>query len=149
MTTERETVTVTESLAVARPQEVVFDYTQNYGSRSEWDRSVVETQVLGDSPRRIRLRVRGLGSFTVEYRLFRPPERTSAAFVDVTSAWITGGGGSWRYETSGQGTVWTQTNTLELKHPRLLRILAPLFERNLRSSMRRSMADAKRILESR
>lgn len=48
----------------------------------------------------------------------------------------------------GDGTDWTQTNTLELKRPWLLRSLAPLVERNLRSSMRRAMAEAKAIMEA-
>lgn len=125
----------------------MFDYTQDYARRAEWDPAVTAASVLNESPRRIRVVVRGLGTFTVEYRLFRRPDRTSAAFVDVESRLISGGGGSWRYEPSGQGTDWTQTNTLELGRSRLVRLIAPLVERNLRSSMRRSMARAARILE--
>ena len=56
---------------------------------------------------------------TVVYRLDRRPERTSAAFVDVESSWISGGGGSWEYEAVDGGTRWQQTNSLELKRPRL------------------------------
>lgn len=148
MTDQRATITVTATLRVERAPEAVFDHTQDYGRRAEWDRAVTDAQVLSESPRRIRLTVRGLGRFTVSYRLFRRPERTSAEFEDVSSPWITGGGGSWRYEASGDGTDWTQTNTLELKRPRLLRSLAPLIERNLRSSMRRAMAEAKAIMEA-
>ena len=48
-------------------------------------------------------KVAGLGRMTVVYRLDRRPERTSAAFVDVQSAWITGGGGSWEYEAVDGG----------------------------------------------
>ena len=65
-------------------------------------------------------------------RTVRRPERTSAAFVDVESAWLSGGGGSWQYEPAGRGTDWTQTNTLELRPGWLFRLLAPLVERNLR-----------------
>lgn len=148
MSDSRRTINVSETLHVERPPEAVFDYTQDYARRSEWDRAVTAATVLSESPRRIRLRVRGLGAFTVEYRLFRRPERTSAAFVDLESALIIGGGGSWRYEPSGHGTEWTQTNTLELRHRRLVWMLAPLVKRNLRSSMRRSMVQAKRRLEA-
>jgi hypothetical protein len=84
---------------------------------------------------------------TVVYRLDRRPERTSAAFVDVDSAWITGGGGSWEYEAIQGGTRWQQTNSLELKHTRLAGLVAPVLERSLRRSMRRAMAEAKRRLE--
>jgi hypothetical protein len=84
---------------------------------------------------------------TVVYKLDRRPERTSAAFVDVDSSWISGGGGSWQYDEDAGGTRWQQTNSLELKRPGLAWLLAPMFERSLRRSMRRSMAEAKRRLE--
>lgn len=149
MTHQRRIITVTEAVHVERPPADVFDYTQDYSTRAQWDRGVTEAQVLSESPRRVRIAVRGLGRFTVEYQLFRRPDRTSAAFRDVASSWMSGGGGSWRYEPENDGTRWTQTNTLELKHPRLMRPLAPLIERNLRSSMRTAMAEARRLLESR
>ena len=85
---------------------------------------------------------------TVAYRLDRRPERTSAAFTDVDSAWIGGGGGSWEYEPADGGTRWEQTNSLELKRPRLAFVLGPLLERGLRQSTRRAMAEAKRRLEA-
>lgn len=147
MTRERTTITVSESMEVACPPEDVFDYTQDYGRRTEWDRSVTETRILSESPRRIRIEVRGLGRFTVAYRLFRRPERTSAAFVDSSRAGSAAEAAPGA--TSGaEGTRWTQTNTLELKRPRLLRFLAPLIERNLRTAVHRSMAEARRILEA-
>jgi hypothetical protein len=147
MSRDHATISVTETRHVARPPEAVFDYTQDYATRGVWDPSVTKVEVFSQSPRQIRIAVGGLGSFTVVYRLFRRPRRTSAAFVDVASPWIVGGGGSWRYETSGDGTDWTQTNTLILKRRRLLRWIAPIIERNLRRAMRRSMAEAKGILE--
>jgi len=66
----------------------------------------------------------------------------------VSSSWITGGGGSWQYEPEDGGTRWQQTNSLELKRPWLTRFLAPMIKRNLRQSTQRSMAEAKRRLES-
>jgi Polyketide cyclase / dehydrase and lipid transport len=143
---ERRVVSVTESIWVDRPPEAVFDYTQDYAHRTEWDAGIAEATLVGTEPRAARVRIPRLGSMTVEYRLDRRPERTSAAFVDVDSAWITGGGGSWQYEPADGGTRWQQTNSLELKR-RLARILAPMIERNLRASTRRSMAEAKRRLE--
>ena len=86
---------------------------------------------------------------TVVYKLDRRPERTSAAFVDVESAWVSGGGGSWEYEAADGGTRWQQTNSLELKRPGLALLLAPLLERGLRRSTKRAMAEAKRRLEAR
>lgn len=143
----RATITVSETVHVEQPPEAVFDYTQDYATRAVWDPGISEAQVLSEEPRRVRVRVPNVGRFTVEYRLFRRGERTSAAFVDVDSPWISGGGGSWSYEAADGGTSWTQTNTMELRHPRLFGWLAPIFRRNLAASMRQAMANAKRILE--
>jgi polyketide cyclase/dehydrase/lipid transport protein len=148
MSDRRHVVSVTETIWVERSPEVVWDYTQDYTRRTEWDAGVAEATVLGLDPRTVRVRIPGLGSMTVQYRLDRRPVRTSAAFMDVESSWISGGGGSWEYEAADGGTRWQQTNSLELKRPRLAFLLAPLLERGLRRSTKRAMAEAKRRLEA-
>ena len=65
----------------------------------------------------------------------------------MKSAWICGGGGAWQYEATEGGTTWQQTNTLELKRPRLMRFMAGYVERSLRDSTRKAMAAAKARLE--
>jgi len=140
---------VTESIWVACPPEAVWNYTQDFARRTEWDAGIAETKILKQDPRTVRVKVAGLGRMTVVYRLDRRPERTSAAFVDVESAWISGGGGSWEYEAVDGGTRWQQTNSLEFKRPRLAVLLCPLLERGLRRSTQRAMAEAKRRLEQR
>ena len=147
MSEPRHVVIVTESIWVDRPPEAVWDYTQDYTRRTEWDAGVAEATILGVEPRTVRVRIPNLGSMTVVYRLDRRPERTSAAFADVDSAWISGGGGSWEYEAADGGTRWQQTNSLELKHPRMAVLLGRMMHRGLRRSTRRAMAEAKRRLE--
>ena len=147
MSGPRHLVTVTESIWVDRPPDAVWDYTQDYTRRTEWDAGVAEATILGGEPRAVRVKIPNLGSMTVVYRLDRRPERTSAAFTDVESGWVSGGGGSWEYEAADGGTRWQQTNSLELKHPRLAFLLRPMLERGLRRSTRRAMAEAKRRLE--
>ena len=144
----RRTITVTESIHVDRQPEAVFDYTQDYATRTDWDPAIKRARVLGEDPRRVELTSPGLGTYVLEYKLVRRGERTSAAFEDVGAWLFSGGGGSWRYEAEGAGTRWTQVNTLELRHPRLTGWLAPLVERNVRSSMRTAMARATSIMES-
>ena len=148
MADSRHVVSVTESIWVDRSPEDVFDYTQDFARRTEWDGGIAKAKLVETEPRTARVQVRNLGSMTVVYRLDRRPDRTSAAFTDVASSWITGGGGSWQYEPEDGGTRWQQTNSLELKRPWLTRFLAPMIERNLRQSTQRSMAEAKRRLES-
>jgi hypothetical protein len=144
----RLTVTVTETIVVALPPIDVFDFTQDYDRRPEWDRYVTAAEIASYSPRRVTVRVGGVGRYTVEYRLFRRGERTSAQFVEVQSPWMAGGGGSWRYEPVGDGTRWTQTNTFELKHPLLSRWVAPLVRVLLRRSMRQAMREARQLMHA-
>jgi hypothetical protein len=149
--TARETsrrITVSESIQVERAPADVFDFTQDYARRGKWDRLVVRTQSLDGGVRRFRIKVRGTGSYTVEYRLFRRGVRTSARFTDVDSSWLAGGGGSWRYTPSGAGTRWIQTNTLELRSRWWLGPARSLVRLALRRSMRRAMSNAKRLMES-
>jgi hypothetical protein len=148
MSARRNLVTVTEAIWVDRPPEAVFDYTQDYTRRTEWDPGISEASVLTTSPRTARVTVPGLGRMTVLYRLDRRPERTSAEFQDIESRWVTGGGGSWRYEPEAGGTRWTETNTLELRPTWLMRLLVPVIAWNVRRSTRRAMAEAKRRLEA-
>jgi hypothetical protein len=148
MSDARHVVTVTQSIWVNRPPDAVWDYTQDFTRRPDWDAGVAEATILAAEPRTVRVRIPNLGSMTVVYRLDRRPERTSAAFTDVDSAWVSGGGGSWEYEAADGGTRWQQTNSLELKHLRLAFLLGPLLERGLRRSTRRAMAEAKRQLEA-
>ena len=144
---DRRTITVSETIEVARQPAAVFDYTQDYTTRSDWDPAVKRARVLSDDPRRVEITSPGLGTYVLEYRLFRRGESTSAAFTGLRSWLFRGGGGSWRYEPRGAGTSWTQTNSIELRHPRLTGWLAPMIERTLRSSMRRAMTRAKAIIE--
>ena len=148
MADNRHVVTVTESIWIDRSPEDVWDYTQDFARRTEWDGGVSAAKLVETDPRTARVRVRNLGTMTVVYRLDRRPERTSAAFDDVDSAWVSGGGGSWQYLPENGGTRWEQTNSLELKRPWLGRLIGPLLEQGLRRSTRVSMDEAKRRLES-
>ena len=148
MADSRQVVTISETVWVERDRAAVFDYTQDYARRMEWDGGIERVEVLAMDPRTIRVRMAGLGDATVVYRLDRRPERTSAAFIDVASRWVSGGGGSWQYEDTDGGTRWQQTNSLELRDGWLPRLLTPFIRSGLRRSMRASMAEAKRRLEA-
>lgn len=145
---DRAVITVSQSIFVRRSPIAVFDFTQDYDHRPRWDRFITDAEIVSSWPRRIRVRVSGVGRYTVDYRLFRRGARTSARFVDVDSPWLAGGGGSWRYEAMDDGTLWTQTNTFELKRRRLLGWAMPLVRMALGRSMRRAMAEARRLMEA-
>ena len=142
-------VSVTESLFVARPPDVVWDFTQDYARRLEWDASILEAEVIGTGAiPRVRIRAAGGLSGVFQYKLFDRPRRTSLVLTDVESKVIEGGGGSWSYDEADGGTVWTQTNALELGDTWLARLLAPMVRWNMSKSTRRAMRAAKRMLET-
>ncbi len=143
----RVTVTATESMWVNGSPEDVFDYTQDYATRTDWDPAVISAKVLSEEPRRVEAVMQGIGSLVIEYKLYRRGERTSAAFRDVNSRLISGGGGSWSYDAREGGTDWTQTSTLEFRHAPVGWLLAPLLRRNMKTLTRKAMAEAKRIME--
>jgi hypothetical protein len=137
-------VTITESVFVRAEPDVVWDFTQDFLRRARWDASVLEAEVLSETPQR-RVRIRGVGGLrcVLEYKQFERPTRTSLAMVEVTgSRLIVGGGGSWSYERSGGATRWTQTNTLALGLGPLGRLMSPLVRRQLRRTTCKAMLKA-------
>ena len=144
----RTTVTVSHTVHVDRSPAVVFDYTQDYSTRTDWDATVKSAKVLSEEPRRAQEVLEGIGPVVMEYKLFRRGERTSAAFSSDGSRLIAGGGGSWSYEARNGGTDWTQTNTLEFRNALVGRLLAPLIRRNMATFTRKAMEKAKSIMES-
>ncbi len=140
-------LTQTESIFVDASPEAVWDYTQDYSHRPEWDGAIASAEVLDPGPPP-RVRIKGSGIAAVfEYKQYDRPRRTSLAMVDVTSRWFEGGGGSWSYEAEGSGTRWSQTNTLVLKdglRGRLMRAAIPWY---LAASTRRAMREAKNRIE--
>jgi hypothetical protein len=141
-------VTVTEVLHVARPPDVVFDFTQDYARRREWDRSILEAEVLDAGPLP-KVRIRGKGGLrgVLEHRLFDRPRRTSVTLTHVESMLLAGGAGSWSYAPCEGGTLWTQTNALALEGGFTSRILGPIVRAILRRATRDGMQRAKRIVE--
>ena len=144
----RVTATATETVWVDRSPEAVFDYTQDYATRTDWDPTVMSAKVLSEEPLRVQAVMRGIGPLVIEYKLYRRGERTSAAFSNVNSTLVSGGGGSWSYVAREGGTDWTQTATLEFRHLVVGWLLRPLLRRDMSTLMRKSMAAAKRIMES-
>jgi hypothetical protein len=145
---DRRIVTVSHTVHVERSPEEVFDYTQDYGTRTDWDPTVVSAEVLSRDPRRVKVVMEGLGPLVIEYKLDRRGERTSAAFRDMKSRIFSGGGGSWSYEPRDGGTDWTETSTLEFRNGLIGRLGAPMIRRNMATLTRKAMAKAKGIMES-
>ncbi|MGH7282357.1 MAG: SRPBCC family protein [Polyangiaceae bacterium] len=141
-------ITVDHRIVVAKAQDVVWDYTQDWTRRTELDFSVARAEILSDRPRVIRVSSRGGGSFEVSYKQTDRPRKTSLAMTSFTSFWLRGGGGSWRYDETDGGTTWSQRNTLILRDGFLGSLFAPFFRWILRRATIDGMNRARKILES-
>jgi hypothetical protein len=141
-------VTVEETVTISKPREKVFEFTQDWSRRQEWDESVVAAVPLPGEERAYRVRGAAGVSFEARYKLFRAPERTSLAMEKVVPEIFTGGGGSWDYAAEGRDTRWTQTNTLTLSDGLVSRIIAPIMRWQLRAATRKAMLRAKKLLET-
>lgn len=143
-------VTVSHSIWIRRSRADVFNYTQDYTKRPEWDAGVISAEASSDGGGKIvKIRARGNITMTFYYKLYDPPRRTSLAARDVNSAIIESGGGSWNYEEKEGGTLWTQNNTLILKKVLFAGILTKIIGWSMRRRTARAMEKAKRILEGR
>jgi len=144
----RQTVTVSHTVHVNRSPEEVFDYTQDYSTRMDWDPTVRSAKVLSEEPRRVEEDLEGIGPVVMEYTLFRRGERTTAAFKAKSSRLIAGGGGSWSYAARDGGTDWSQTSTLEFRNGLVGWLFAPVLRRNMNTLTQKAMEKAKSIMES-
>lgn len=142
------TITIHHSIYINRSREVVWDYTQDYSHRPDWDKTVIEATVLQTTPQKIvELKTSGNTIMTFIYKLNDRPNKTTLAIHEIQSKWIDGGGGSWKYEDQQGGTLWSQTNALILKSNIFLVIFRPVITFIFKNQTRQSMERAKKILE--
>jgi len=141
-------ITIRHSILIAKPRELVWDYTQNYDNRTTWDSSVLETTVLQTTPHRIvKLKMRGNTTMTFIYKLDERPHKTSLAAKEITAPLIVNAGGSWIYEEQNGKTLWTQTNTIVFKQNFLLKLLLPIYKFVFGSLTKKAMKKAKQEIE--
>ena len=92
---EKTKITVRESVDIGASPNAVWDYTQDWTRRSEWDPSIKAAEVLQPAPKLLVRVDSGSGTaFTARYKQYERPHHTSLAMVDCSPAWM-GGGGAW------------------------------------------------------
>src|SRR5258708_7894577 len=143
------TITVRASIQIQKPVAEVFDYTQNWQHRMDWDASILGVEVKQEEPHRlVQVRASGGMSFQIEYKHIDRPHLTSLVMTDHHPSWLmNGGGGSWQYEDVEGGTRWTQNNTLVVPNPFLYWLLRPMLQWQLQKITLQAMTKAKAILE--
>ena len=143
-------ISVKATIVVNASPEAVWDYTQNWQYRREWDSSVVEVIKIEDSPsKNVRARFKGGVEFLVQYKIGERPLRTGLAMIESNSQWMVGGGGSWQYKSAGNSTEWCQQNTIVFRNHFLIRFFGPVIKLLLQASTLTNMKKAKGIIEAR
>ncbi len=126
----------------------MWDFTQDYARRPEWDYGVRRCNQLQTAPQRVVELVMSDGSLMrFEYKHEERPYKTTVQALDIRSSYVQRAAGVWTYEELGKGTLWTQSNSVELKQSAVLRLIAPLIKTMLRYSTHLSMRKAKRMIE--
>lgn len=142
-------IVVQQRIRIEAPPEVVWDFTQDYTRRLQWDPSLLSCEVLEREPRlRVAVRAPGALQCVFEYRLLERPHRTSVAMTEVRSALVAGGGGAWTYRADGGGTWWEVTNSITLKSRLAGLLLGPLIRWQLGRTTRVALQRAKRAIEA-
>jgi hypothetical protein len=108
-------ITVKDEIFIAAPQEEVWTYTQDWRRRKEWDATVVEAEVIEERPPLVRVRAPLGVRYLARYKLYDPPRKTSVALEESTWGVFSGGGGSWDYTPTEGGTIFAQTNTIQIR----------------------------------
>ncbi len=141
-------ITFSERVVIDRPKEIVWDYTQNTDLLSEWDKSILEAEVIEESPRTIRLQMTGGITMTIMYTLENRPNKLAFTYRKVESPILEHGGCTSTFEERNGTTLWIQSCTLVFKYHVLLGIMLPIYRLRYGKKMKEAMKRAKSVLES-
>jgi hypothetical protein len=143
-------VTVIESVFIKASPGAVFDYTQDWSHRTDWDPGILAAEVLQeDDPRSVKLRMKGGVTGLLKYKQFDRPHRTSVVITDLNSRLMRASGGAWEYLAKEDGTLFTQTNTIKLANRFVHFMLGAIVRWQLRKLTLTAMEKAKAVLEAR
>lgn len=132
-----------ESIEVEGQPEVVFDYTQDYNHRLEWDTFLIEACLLGNAGEADRgvkawcVARNGLGMET-EYVSFHRP-RVTAIKMTKGPRMFASFAGSWRFAEVAPGTTRvTFAYAFSLRFPHFLvsPVIRAILQRNVRQRLR-------------
>ncbi len=140
-----------ERILINCPQEVAFDYTQDYGNRLNWDTFLKRAQLMdGASAAALGVKAycvsrNGLGMVT-EYVSFNRPKATAIKMTKgpfIFKDFL----GSWTFKDAGNSTtevIFLYSYTLRFPFS----LFAGLIKNNLQSNVRQRLIDLKRNIEN-
>lgn len=141
------TITIKESIFVALPPDAVYDFTQDYTKRPEWDRLIKEAKVVSEDPRVVDMVAKDESTMTVRYDKEQRPETTVLTIIEINSQMMKGGEYHWHYQAQDGGTLWTQENTIHLKDALWAKLMLPAAGKYFKDKTVQAMQKAKEMME--
>lgn len=142
-------VAATAEIRIAASPETVFDYTQDWSRRRDWDPEVIAAELVPGSPRRARVRMRRGATIVLRHDVDERPTR-----VEVTSESLEGGGpiagagGSAEYVADGDGTIFRLTMSVTLGGGLMAKMVAGVAKGELDRAVRQAVQNAKAAIEA-
>ncbi len=141
-------ITVTESIAIDRPQADVFAYLGDPRNRVEWDSSVISEELTSPEPieagSTLRTRMLAVGrEVTFEWRIERFVPPTGLTVASTSGPMET----TLRIEITCMDAACTVAATIEAEPSGLMRLVEPMIADAVRRNLGGGLARVKGILE--
>ncbi len=141
-------VTAAAEVTIAAPPETVFDFTQDWSRRSEWDPEVLGAEDIPGSPRRARVRMRRGATIAFAHVVDERPRRVVVESESVERGGpIVAAGGSATYEPDGEGTRYRLEMRVTVGGGVMAKMIAGVAKGELERAVRAAVANAKAALE--
>jgi hypothetical protein len=142
-------ITVEDEIRIAAPVDAVWDLTQDWPRRHEWDPFVRDAVVESADPLVLRLTLERGVRATGRATEYERPRLARLALSDLQGGGpVKSGEGTWEYEDNGDGTtLLRQRLTLELGGM-MGRAAAPMVKSGLEQASRTALARVRERLET-
>ena len=138
-----------ESILIAAPREEVFDFTQDYSKRLQWDTFLIRARLLNATHAEVGVRAycvaRNRLGMETEYVSFHRP-RVAAVKMTKGPFFFEQFSASWKFvETTPESSTVTFLYSFSLRFP--FSIFARMIKRNLRNNVRQRLRDLQRCFD--
>ena len=143
----RRMITIQEKILIQSNKEHVWGFTQDFEKRKLWDKSILDYQIVQESPKVIWVKMKGGIKCLLEYKLCDKPNKTSLKMSHTRSLLVKGGGGSWQYTEKKGNIEWVQVNTIELRNRWIFHLFGWLIGKKIQKDTEVAMKRAKLLIE--
>lgn len=142
-------VSATAEARIDAPPEAVFDFTQDWSRRSDWDPEVLSAEDVPGTPRRARVKMRRGATIVFAHVVDERPMRVVVESESVDRGGpIVGAGGSATYEPDGDGTLYRLEMRVTVGGGVMAKMVAGVAKGELERAVKAAVANAKAAIEA-